>query len=193
MDQYFSDVEVPGGGSVSEYIEKTYPEAYRLFLAPADDGHYPRVIESIRPGVSLTTLEQSANADYLGVLRPKLSRQCKLGALLKALSYHGRPYDYDFNFVTDNELVCSELVYKSYKSDSDREGIDFELITMSGRQMIPPNLMVRKFDEEYGTDKAQLDFVLFMDGNEEMGKAVRRDVDAFRESWKRPKWSAMQD
>lgn len=49
------------------------------------------------------------------------------------------------------------------------------------------NGIARLFDKEFDR-AAQLDFVLFLDGNEKKEKAFRADVSEFRTSWQRPKW-----
>ena len=60
-----------------------------------------------------------------------------------------------------------------------------------GRPVLPPNDMVRQFDAMFGTPAEQLDLVLFLDGEERAGTAVERGLDAFRESWRRPKWQLL--
>lgn len=56
-------------------------------------------------GVVFTSLEHSAPADALAVLRPRLPARGKAAALVRAFGYAGRPYDYDFDFQTDAALV----------------------------------------------------------------------------------------
>jgi hypothetical protein len=57
-----------------------------------------------------------------------------------------------------------------------------------GRPVLPPNELARQFDAAYSTRDQQLDLVLFLEGQERDGTAVERDVEAFRQSWRRPKW-----
>ncbi len=66
-------------------------------------------------GVIFTTLEHSADCDSLAALRPRLPRREKAQAILRAFHYAGRPYDFNFDFGTDAELVCTELIYKAYE------------------------------------------------------------------------------
>jgi len=153
----------------------------------------PRVIEAISEGVSVTSLEHSAGADYVAVLRPKLDRTAKLGALVRAYAMWGRRYDFDFDFVTDSSIVCSELVYKAYRAAEGRPGLRFELSKTADRLVLPPNDLVRKFDVEYGSPNADFDFVAFLDGSEREKNASFRDAAALRESWRRPKWDVLQE
>ena len=97
-------------------------------------------------------------------------------------------YDFNFDFLTDAELVCTELVYKAYESSSDIKGLHLPVATIVGREVTPANYFAKLFDEEFGSDKRQFNFVLFYDASEREQKAFAADADAFRESWKRPKW-----
>jgi hypothetical protein len=97
----------------------------------------------------------------------------------------GRPYDFDFNFLTDTSLVCTELIYKAYEGSG---GLSFPLETVMGRPVLPANRIARQFDEEYAGQERQLDFVVFYDGDERSQRAVESDVEGFRASSLRPKW-----
>jgi hypothetical protein len=44
------------------------------------------------------------------------------------------------------------------------------------------------FDAEFDLAGRQTDLVIFLDGFEPLQKAVKADTQAFRQSWKRPKW-----
>jgi hypothetical protein len=167
------------------------PEAYALGIKPQEAGHVPRVLEAISEGVSFTTIEHSAGCDSLAVLRPRLSKKEKARAVLKAFQYSGRPYDFNFDFLTDASLVCSELLYKCYEPSNEFKGLTFPLQDMLGRKVTPPNEMVRQFDSQFGSPAQQSDFVLFYDGKERDRTAVAASVDEFKKSWTRPKWHVL--
>jgi len=190
MDDHFKGLALLDGGSASAYVASNCPAAFRKLTARTDAGAERRVLEAIRDGVVFTALETSANADYLAVLRPRVSREDKFRAVLGAMSHVGKPYDYNFDFATDGALVCSELIYKSY---SGVPGLTFDLTTINGRLILPPNMIAKKFADEYGTETRQMDLVLFLDGSEAMGRAVPRDAEAFAASFDRPKWDVMQE
>ena len=105
-------------------------------------------------------------------------------AVVEALSHLGKPYDYNFDFTSDNALVCSELIYKAFHASQD---IQLEPEETNGRLLLSPNQMAIKFDNELGGDTAQLDFVLFLDGRD-IDVVEERDAAAFRSAWQRPKW-----
>jgi hypothetical protein len=182
-----------GGGSIEPFehlLQARYPKAYQDSLADYH-GNPPRVLEAISEGVSFTSLEHSADADSLVVLRARLPKQEKAEAIRRAFHYAGRPYDFNFDFTTDSSLVCSELIYKAYEPGPSMKGLRFDWVEMLGRPVTPPNLMARQFDRELGKPEQQMDFVLFLDGNDRTGKAVSSGVEAFRKSWMRPKWHTL--
>ncbi|MGA1867952.1 MAG: YiiX/YebB-like N1pC/P60 family cysteine hydrolase [bacterium] len=193
--KYFDDPEVVqwihlyerSSKDIEELLKAKYPETYAKSLEPQENGHMIRVIEAKGEGVIFTTLEFSAYADSLAVLRPKLSKKTKALAIYRAFHFHGRPYDFNFDFLTDAALVCSELVYKSYLPEKNDEGLTLPLSEVLGRKVLSPNNIARLFDEEYDSNP-QLDIVLFLDGDEKTNKARRADVEAFKKSWTRPKW-----
>jgi hypothetical protein len=197
--QYFSTPEVTAwvraqgipGGDFEELLKSRSPTNYLRSLEPHEAGHATRVIESMSAGVSFTAIEHCIDADSMVALRPKLPRTDKATAILRALHYAGRPYDFDFDFATDAKLVCTELVYKAYEPSAGMHGLNLTLEEMLGRQLLPANLIAKQFDEQYGTPNAQFDFLSFLDGHEREGKAVESTVADFRQSWQRPKWHVL--
>lgn len=177
-----------GAESIDDLIRQRYPEAHAGMQAPYEDGRLPRVIEAHSPGVTLTSLHYSATCDSLAALRPRLSKADRAAAVVRAMRYHGRPYDYSFDFVSDQSLVCTELVVKSYLPGEMKQGLDLPLENVMGQMLTPANSFARQFDETFGTEGQQMDLVLFLDGHEKEKLAAESDLKAFRESWQRPKW-----
>ncbi len=193
---YFDDSDVRAwlatlDGTVHDLdtlLKTVYPEAYRYSLATDHNDNKLVVLEAMSEGVVFTSREHLATTDSLAVLRPRLSRIEKAKALLKAFSYSGRPYDFDFDFRTDSQLVCTELVYKVYEPEQGYRGIRFPLRSVAGRPVITANDIAKQFDQHYEKSGQQFDLVLFLDGNERDGKAEKAGIERFRASWKRPKW-----
>jgi hypothetical protein len=169
-------------------LQTRYPHAYRLSQQPDEAGAMLRIIEAIGKGVIFTSLEHSLAADSVAVLRPRLSRLEIAQAMLKSFDYFGRPYDFNFDFRTDGQLVCTELVFKSYRSEEGRQGLDWPLNVIAGRPVLTANNIVRHFDETWQTPAQYLDLVAFFDGNVRAGRAEESDLENFRASWRRPKW-----
>lgn len=174
--------------SIDDLIRAHYPEALAALQTPYKDGRLPQVIEAISPGVSLTSLHHSATCDSLAVLRPRLSKTDRAAAVVRAMRYYGRPYDYDFDFISDGSLVCTELVVKSYLPGDTKKGLQLPFEKVLGQMVTPANAFVQQFDAAFGTPAQQMDLVLFLDGNEKEKCAVEADIEAFRGSWNRPKW-----
>lgn len=197
MAAYFdNDAEVTkafGGKPFTKHLEEKHPKAWASYVALDHENHVNRVLEAMSEGVVFTSAEHSiATADYVGAVRPMRSKVDKAQAIDRAFGYQGRPYDFDFDFYTDESLVCSELVYKAYEPRSECKGIAFPLEKVVGRMTLGPNTMVRQFDEEYGTDKQQMAFAWFLDGHERAKNATFETVEAFRASHRRPKWDVVQ-
>jgi len=182
---YFGDL----GFHPLETIKALYPDAFHALEKEDDDGFPVRVIEAIRPGVVFQSLETSARCDYLGVIRPNLPNAEKFKALLAAFSHYGKAYDLNFDFTTDNALVCSELVYKAYKNVGE---LPLEPEIINGRRLLPPNRLAEQAVAEMGDGRA-FSFVLFLDAVERSDTIVERDEDTFKASWERPKWDVMQE
>ncbi|BCD99950.1 YiiX/YebB-like N1pC/P60 family cysteine hydrolase [Marinicellulosiphila megalodicopiae] len=192
---FFEDVEVKEwvkgkgmeSGEFSELLQTTYPEKYAMMQQKQNEKDR-NVIESIAPGVVFTSLHQSLLCDSVVVLRPRLSKLEKAKAIFNAFYYAGLPYDYNFNFLKDDALVCSELIYKSYQKTDKQKGIEFPINKIAGKVMMPANDIAKMFSEQVETDKQQLEMVCFLDGNEAEKIAVESTQDEFVKSYKRPKW-----
>ncbi len=188
---YFNDPAVKqhyaSEGGFETLLKNTYPQAYSTSEIRDDYGHVPRVIEAISEGVSFTTLEHSVDADSVAILRPSLSKLDKAHAIKRAFHFSGRPYDFDFDFLTDSELVCTELVYKAYEPAKGFTGLRFPTQKVIGRTVTTANDMAKMVDDEYLSEHAQLELIAFYDGHERSDSAIKSDAEAFRNSWKRPK------
>lgn len=193
---YFNSPEVhrwvieqgESSGEFEALLRRDSAAIYNLSLKPQESAHLPRILEAISEGVSFTTIEHSAAADAVAVLRPRIARTEKAQALRRAFRYSGRPYDFNFDFQTDSSLVCTELVYKAYEPATNFHGVRLNLEEIVGRTAIPANSIAHQFDTEFGTTAQQFDMVAFLDGQEWRGIALEESVNTFRPSWQRPKW-----
>ncbi|MCP3138495.1 YiiX/YebB-like N1pC/P60 family cysteine hydrolase [Pyxidicoccus xibeiensis] len=185
---------LPGGpASFSQHLARAFPAKWAEYTSRDSHGDPIRIIESISEGVSFTGLEHGMRVDYLGVMRPRVSRLEKAQAVLRAFTFQGRPYDFNFDFFSDQSLVCTELVWKSYAPSQEMKGLRVPLVDVAGRRTLPANELVRLFDAEYGRPDRQLDFVAFLDGREAEGAAMEADASAFRYSYRRAKWDIAQE
>ncbi len=180
IDAFFAEF-APAGG-VFDHIAGMYPEA--ALTGVDDDGRALCCIEAVEQGVVQHPLEIGFGADYIAVLRHKTAKENKFKAVAAAMSFVGRPYDYNFDFATDNSLVCSEVVYKAYAAS-----LPIEPEKQNGRLLLSPNAIARYYDATADTPDCELELVLFLDVKD--GKVVEGTPADFRQSWTRPKWDIM--
>jgi hypothetical protein len=180
-------------GAFTEHLAREHPEAWRAFGQRDHEGHPHVVLEAVSEGVVAASLEHSCGADYVAAMRPRLSPVETARAIERAFSYFGRPYDFNFDFATDDEVVCSELVMKAYEGTPDGAGrVEVPAIEVAGRTTIPPTEIVRTFARELERDDRQLDFVAFLDGRERTDHAVAGTAASLAASAERPKWDVLQ-
>lgn len=98
---------------------KQYADQISSNLNPdSKDEH--QIIEALRNGVQLSTLEHFMNIDDIAVLRPIFKEDSKeeltKEALIMAFRQLGKKYDFNFDVNTTDKIVCSELAYISFPS-----------------------------------------------------------------------------
>lgn len=179
-------------GSLSQRFGQRYPKAWASLAERDHAGHELDVIEAVSEGVGSASLEHSCAADYLAVLRPRVSARVKVRAIERALAYWGRPYDFNFDFATDDEVVCSELVIKAYEGSAELPGLNVPYVELLGRRAVPPTEFARSFRDGLGKPEPQLDFVGFLEGREHEQRAVPASAEALAETCERPKWDIVQ-
>ncbi len=185
--------ELTRRGLATHPLVQPHLEKYRQ---PDRNGDEHRAIEAVVWGVIFSSLEETASADHIAVLRPRVSEARKNAAIARAFSHHGKPYDFDFDFFSTDKLVCTELIYRAYDEFIEGERIEFPLVRMLGRDTLPPDEIVRMFGRQHSQDRQgeavglpvprQLDFVLFLDGDFWSGTARFADVEEFIRSAERP-------
>lgn len=96
-------------------------------------GHY--IVEALRPGVQINTLDHFLNIDDLLVLRDKrnVSDNYRRKAVLRTIEQVGKEYDFNFDVNTQNRIVCSEIAYAVYAD------VKWPLDRALGRYTISPD------------------------------------------------------
>ena len=95
------------------------------------------------------------------VLPPDVPAE-RVQAIRRAFSHVGKPYDFRFDFETDDELVCSELCWRALDGV-----IQVPLVKRAGSfTLIPDELAALATGP-----KAQLDLVEFVKDGKDAGKA----------------------
>lgn len=143
-----------------------------------------RIIEALRPGVQFNTFRHFLDIDDLAAFRIRnceegenskpnpnediicLNRELKREYLLKAFAQIGKDYDFAFDVNTEETIVCSELVYRSFLD------ISFETTNTVGMYNISPDQVAKKGDDE---GELLTPLFLYHKGNlvEEKGEGLR--------------------
>jgi hypothetical protein len=194
FEAYFDDPQVRGWveqvaankRSLPEYLQSRWPARWLEYCGGRQGTEF-RVIEAISEGVVLNSLPHACG-DYLVALRPRLDKLAQAQAIVEAFGQLGKPYDYEFDFATDHALVCTELVWRSYRSAAGKAGLNLPLRDVMGRRTLPANDIAAVFAAEYGLANPQLDFVHFLDASEELGRAFVASETGFRQTPQRTKW-----
>lgn len=98
------------------------------------NGH--NIVEALRPGVQINTLEHFLNIDDMLVIRenrPHISDAYKRQALLTTIAQIGKEYDFNFDVNSHDKIVCSELAYVVFGD------IEWPLNKSLGRYTISPD------------------------------------------------------
>ncbi|WP_413580598.1 YiiX/YebB-like N1pC/P60 family cysteine hydrolase [Bdellovibrio sp. HCB288] len=75
-------------------------------------GH--RIVEALRPGVEINSLDHFLNIDDFLVVRDNRSNitdEYRRKAILQAVAQIGKEYDFNFDVHTHTRIVCSEIAY----------------------------------------------------------------------------------
>jgi len=92
------------------------------------------VVEALRSGVEMNSLEHFLNIDSIGILRkPDQSSEARANTIIQALRQVGKPYDFNFDVESKGRVYCSKLVYLSYS------GIDWPTKRSLGRTTFTPD------------------------------------------------------
>ena len=153
-------------------IIKTYKKSNIIHSSKyKKNTHY--IIEATGKWINIVSLEDFAlKNDYLWVSRTNFKKKKIESTIISALSHKWKWYDHLFNYHSDKNLVCSELVLKSYapKFEWD-EWINFQLEKIGINFTFPPNNFIKILQQEH-TQKSPAVFPLFfIDAKEKTQKS----------------------
>ncbi len=115
------------------------------------------IVEALRPGVELNTLEQFLNIDDLLVIRHgSISREETRSGVLRAFAQIGKGYDFNFDVESDRKIVCSELAFVVFPD------VNWPTTMVLGRHSISPDQVAVRAR----TDGPFWPVILFHDGVE---------------------------
>ena len=155
---------------------------YQSDVAPNGDmksTHGKVIVEALRDGVKLSSLDDFLNVDDFVILRPVFSKdegnEQKKESVLIALRQLGKEYDFNFDINTTEKIVCSELAYICYPH------IDWATEKVVGRHTISPdNIATLVWDSD------QIELVSFYQNgekctDEEMEKRLKEVITDVKE------------
>jgi hypothetical protein len=100
-------------------------------ISASRDSEKPLVVlESMKDGVHLRSLDSPYRCDSIVVLRFSCQPAEMGDALSRALQHVGKPYDFSFDFRRSDQLVCTEVAYRGFEGVG---GIQFPLVQRAGR------------------------------------------------------------
>ncbi len=137
------------------------------------------IIEALRPGVQVNSLEHFMNIDDLAIVRPNFMPESQTEYieklkyyLIRANEQYGKDYDFNFDVETDKTIVCSEITYVIF---TDKE-LKWPLDKAVGRYTISPDHVAQRAtstaieDSKYSFTPV----VLYHDGKEVNSSKVQR-------------------
>lgn len=93
-----------------------------------------KIVEALRPGVQINSLEHFLDIDDMAVLRDnKASKSSMKRYILRAFEQIGKEYDFNFDVETDRKIVCSELAFVAY------DDYEWPVEKTAGRYTISPD------------------------------------------------------
>ncbi len=92
-----------------------------------------RTLEAKSDGVLFRSLNETLAVDELIIIRPKLTQNELAEGLSRVVKHEGKGYNFDFDFFTSDQLVCTEVVFRAFDGLGE---IEFELIERAGRLSI---------------------------------------------------------
>lgn len=114
--------------------------AWSRISATRHDERPLEVLESMKDGVHLRSLDSPYRCDSVVVLRFSCQQVEVAEALSRALRHDGKPYDFSFDFRRADQLVCTEVAYRGYEGVG---GIEFPLVQRAGRPTLSGSDLVK--------------------------------------------------
>ena len=161
--------------------DPTYTK-YNWFKIMILNGHH--IVEALRPGVQLNTMEHFLEIDDLAIIRPNYCEQRNNGGkcftkeersrfLQNAFYQIGKNYDFNFDANTEDRIVCSELAYITF----DKKELIWQTTReVLGMQSISPDQVAYRADED---NDYFYPVKIFFNGTEIEHKSIYLTTDIF--------------
>ena len=168
-----------------DFLKNNFPWDFSKGLN--NNSHY--IIESIKEWVVIKTLEETIlEKDYLWVIRTTFKEEKINRSLQNSLNNIWKWYDYIFNFHSNENLICSELILKSYEKEYKwDEWIEVRLENIWISLTFPPNNFLDIISEE--REDITMNPIFFIDSVEKTWENFISNIYEFIDSRKRSKLS----
>lgn len=145
------------------------------------------VIDATGRGTGIESLNiHLKEKDYLWVSRTVFSDEKIKRSIQNSVNNIDKKYDYIFDFYSDNNLVCSELILKSYSKESKNDTeIAIQLEKIGFNLTYPPN----NFVTEIFNNNSNIKPIFFLDSIEKTGENFINTMSEFEQSQKRSRFS----
>lgn len=190
--------------NIVEFLQRapSTKTSWKEYLKKDHDGFENVLIEATSEGIHFSSIKHTFLNDFLAAMRPKLSKLAKAKSIIKAVENFGLEYDFVFDYQTDDRMVCSELVAKSYAKDRGKAGFEMNysidnktyLEINIGTLTLPVKGFINKaYDENVlKVRKPEFDFIAFLKGNKKTKTAHFVSEKEFYRSREYPKWDFMR-
>ena len=172
-----------------KFIKSYFINKYNFLNNLDDELHY--IIEVNADWVRILEINDfCSHNDYLWISRTNFKKEKILRVLDNSLEYFWKEYDYVFNFYSNKNVICSELVIKSYaKEFNTDEWLDFTLNKMWITLIYYPN----NFIKEIFKKNNNLTAIMFIDSLEKTSENFISTNEEFEKSFWRSRFSFMLD
>lgn len=89
-----------------------------------------QVLEAQKDGVLFRPLSETLKVDEFIVIRPQLNKEQLIEGLTRAIQHEGKGYNFDFDFFSSDQLVCTEVVFRAFDGLGN---IKLQLVERAGR------------------------------------------------------------
>ena len=170
-----------------KYLKKHHSHKHTSELK--DNVQY--IIEATGEGIKIVELDHIITKnDYLGISRTTFKKEKIERAIQNSFQYIWRNYDFIFNFYSDKNMVCSELIMKSYAKEYETdEGIEISLEHVWSWLVFPPNNFINLVFSESQKKHPTVKPFFFIDSKEKTGENFLATYEDLLESRKRARFS----
>jgi hypothetical protein len=102
-------------------------------------GHW--FLEAKKDGVRFRAAEETLEIDACVVLRSPLTGENLATAIRRAMTHQGKPYDFLFDFRTQDRLACTEVIYRGFHGCGP---VLFHLEEVGGRLCLPAEELINQ-------------------------------------------------